>query len=661
LGGQAGRYGLPLAAIAAVVLLRPLFHVSAHSFVAFCVLPLLAMATGWGAGLGPALVSIAISTWVFITFFLGHGSAAVEKPPQLLLFWLECGLLCFVGLRLSAARSRSLQLTQQVKAQAEALRRSEALSRLLADQVRDHGIFRLDAEGSISTWNAGATRLTGYERSEIIGRPFSTLYPPEQVGDGLPARDLAHARRYGRFEDERIRVGRDGARRLMQVMITALYGEGDRLDGFAVVTQDITERRRAEAQQQLMLEATSVLMSSLDITTTLQSVAQSVVPRMADLCAIDLLQPTATHLGDFAAVCHVDPAKQQELLSLRRALRPDLGGASAVARALRSGRPEELGAESDSPLMAANLESFAILKPRFILCVPLSARGLTLGVITLASQSEHPGWGPDLAHAKELGRRIALAVDNAQLIHDARDAVRARDEFLAIAAHELRTPLTPLRLGIKSILQQGPVAMPQLNRRLVRMDRQVNRLTRLIEDLLDISRITSGRLELQREDVDLSAVIDDVVDRFRDGLAAAGCVIRVEHAGPVWGRWNRVRLEQVVENLLANALKYGPGRPIEIRLTEDHARVMLQVTDHGIGIAPADVERIFQRFERAVSDRNYGGFGLGLWIVRQVLDALGGEISVETRPGGGSTFMVTLPRQARADAALGTANETHPS
>ncbi len=175
------------------------------------------------------------------------------------------------------------------------------------------------------------------------------------------------------------------------------------------------------------------------------------------------------------------------------------------------------------------------------------------------------------------------------------------------------------------------------------IQRQVDRLARLSDALLDITRITAGRLELQRERADLAALVRDGVARVADDAAAARCALTVDVPDPVEAVLDAQRMEQVIDNLLSNALKYGREAPISVALRREGERAVLAVADRGIGIAPEHHDRIFGRFERAVSSRRYGGLGLGLWIVRQIVEAHGGTIRVESAPGAGSTFTVELP------------------
>ncbi len=211
--------------------------------------------------------------------------------------------------------------------------------------------------------------------------------------------------------------------------------------------------------------------------------------------------------------------------------------------------------------------------------------------------------------------------------------------------------MTVLRLQVQSLLrgarsQASALSSEEVEGKARVIARQVERLGQLVDELLDISRLTEGRLSFQLEDVDLTEVVREVSTRFREEFARAGSALSFQGLdSPVVGQWNRLRVEQVVINLLTNAIKYGRGRPILVTVTADADHVWLSVRDEGIGISPRDQARIFERFERAVSDQHYGGLGLGLWIVREIVRGFGGSISVKSAPEVGSTFTVELPRE----------------
>lgn len=237
---------------------------------------------------------------------------------------------------------------------------------------------------------------------------------------------------------------------------------------------------------------------------------------------------------------------------------------------------------------------------------------------------------------------------------EAREAVRLRDEFLSVASHELKTPLTSLKLRVQAVIDQAPIVADPVEAARLRKgfelaERQVRRLEKLINNLLDVSRIAVGRLPLQRETVDLVPLVNGVLGQFAAEIARSGSAVTLDLPAPAIGSWDPLRLEQVVVNLLSNALKYGSGKPIDVSVRSDDARAVLTVRDRGIGIDPVDQERIFERFERAVS-LDYGGLGLGLHITREIVAAHGGTIRVESARGQGATFIVELPRGQVAPA-----------
>ncbi|QRN97986.1 PAS domain-containing protein [Archangium violaceum] len=234
------------------------------------------------------------------------------------------------------------------------------------------------------------------------------------------------------------------------------------------------------------------------------------------------------------------------------------------------------------------------------------------------------------------------------LASDLQQALQTRDDFLSVASHELKTPLTSLQLQLQMLRRSLPElddnGLPHPSRKRVEASlRPAERLHQLVNNLLDVSRIRAGRLALEHETVDFASLLQDVVSRAEADAAGAGCKLILYPSPPIIGRWDRLRLEQVVTNLLSNAIKYGAHQPVEMAVIQEGSFAHLTVRDHGIGIPPESQARIFQRFERAVSERHYGGFGLGLWICKQIVDSLGGDIRVESLPGQGATFTVSLP------------------
>ena len=259
---------------------------------------------------------------------------------------------------------------------------------------------------------------------------------------------------------------------------------------------------------------------------------------------------------------------------------------------------------------------------------------------------------------------LSRANERLLLLKQLEEAVGARDALISIASHELRTPLAALQLHLdlmtRSLRKQPEKeSVPdRMMSKLGTLDRQVERLAKLIDHLLDVSRLTAGRLDLALEEVDLAAVAREVASRFEEVLHRAECQVTVRAPVPIVGSWDRLRLEQIVTNLLSNAGKYGSGKPIEIEVAGNDQKGLLSVRDHGIGIPFADQARIFERFERLLAGREAPGFGLGLWIVRQVVEGMRGEIRVTSEVGHGATFFVELPRRAVADRPLARSDVT---
>jgi PAS domain S-box-containing protein len=261
-----------------------------------------------------------------------------------------------------------------------------------------------------------------------------------------------------------------------------------------------------------------------------------------------------------------------------------------------------------------------------------------------------PRHTPDGTFAGYIGSCIDITERKA-LETKLRDAVQARDEFLSIASHELKTPLTSLQLQIDSLERQLEVRPDEAVRtgRLASgaraVSEQADRLAKLIEVLLDVSRINAGRLTFECSDVDLVPLVRDTAERWRPDAAQAGCelTVKVEDTSKqLVVHWDRLRLEQVLSNLISNAIKYGQGKPIDVTVARRDGGARLQVSDRGMGVSPLDQMRIFERFERAAASRNYGGLGLGLWITKQLVEGLGGSISLDSAPEKGSTFTVEL-------------------
>ncbi len=449
-----------------------------------------------------------------------------------------------------------------------------------------------------------------------------------------------------------------------------LVGVGLLVNGaflFAARAQVRAREREAKARARLAILADSskhFSEASLDLASVLRAMCREVTQRVQDSCVVNLIDDTGTVLR-LAEAHHLDREVEQSIRAVLQDL-PVPVGETSVGKVAATGQPllvphvdHDAMLSTMRPEYRAHIERFPISS---LVVVPLRARDRILGTVTASRKPGTPAFtAEDQKLLQDIADRAGLAVENARLaerlrtsMHEAQEAVRLRDEFMSIAGHELKTPLAALQLQIEGLLRQfergtyGDLAT-RFHDRLEKTHKHVMRLELLINELLDVSRIVSGKLTMQREEVELSALLADVIDRFSDNLARARCEVSIEAPEPVIGHWDRVRLDQVLSNLVGNALKYGPGKPIEVRVSREGSEAKITVQDHGIGIAPEDKERIFGRFERAVSNRNYGGLGLGLWISQEIVQAFGGTIEVESSVGVGSTFIVALPLSSNAE------------
>lgn len=404
---------------------------------------------------------------------------------------------------------------------------------------------------------------------------------------------------------------------------------------------------RAKERAQFLAKASALLGSSLENEETLRNVAALAVPRIGDWCAVDLVQDSGEIRA--VAVAHTNPEKVELAHELRRRFPAHPESPGGVFAVMRSGAAIVHEVLTDDILTAFarhpdHLRMLQELGIRSAMLVPIKDRDTSFGAIMFVrSDFGQPYTADDVMMAEQLGERAGAAIANAKLYTAARDAIRVRDEFMLVAGHELRTPLAALSLLHESLerVREG-TPIEKIRERGSKLRAQSERLSRLVEDLLDVSRISAGRVSLELEPFDLGALVGDIGDRMREELERAHSPLTLELTS-VEGRWDRGRIEQVVTNLLANAAKYGRGSPIRASVQRDGDRATLVVVDQGIGIAVEDQERIFKRFERAASPKKFGGLGLGLWITSQLVDAHGGTIAVQSEPGKGATFTVTLP------------------
>ena len=483
----------------------------------------------------------------------------------------------------------------------------------VVELIKDYAVILLDAEGNVATWNLGAQRMKGYRADEIVGKHFSRFYTSEDVEADLPAKALRAAIEEGRYEKEGWRVRKDGTRFWADVVLTPVGGPNGELTGFVKVTRDLSERKLAQENLRQSRERSRLLVENLrDYAIFFVDLDGKVGSWNSGAERVTGYRPNDI-VGKHFSVLY--PAEEIETGRPQRDI-------ETVARDWRV-EYEGWRVRRDGSRFQADIAMWVLYDDA----------GATVGyIVSIKDVTER--------NKAQEERALRLAAESA--LHE-------RDDFLSMASHELRSPLAALKLHVQTIreeLKSGDLkrVMAKLPDRLDRVQKQADRVEDLISRMLDVSAIAAGQIGLLPEATDLSALTAAVVGELGESAQQANCQISLHTPGAVGGEWSPEHVQDAIRNLLQNAIKFGRGKPIQVEVGCDADRAWVSVTDHGIGIAMADQQRIFERFQRAVNPRNYGGFGLGLWISKQLVDASGGEISVRSKPGEGATFVVSLPR-----------------
>jgi PAS domain S-box-containing protein len=557
-------------------------------------------------------------------------------------------------------------------------RAEEALLRLAAIvRWSEDAIVGKDLDGIITSWNPAAERLFGFTAREAIGRSIRMIIPADRQSEEDEV--LRRLRRGEAIEHlETVRIRKDGTPIDIALTVSPIKDADGRVIGASKIARDIGERIGAEAERArffaaeqaartraelaerratLLSESSAALSSSLDPATTLRTVSQLVVPRFADWCIIDLVGRDNTL--ERVAVAAAGPDTEALLSELQR-YAPSWTSAQPSAEVLRSRATVNIPDVTEDTLVstardAKHLAIMRRLRPRSALAVPMATPQRIIGAITLVRTTPgHAYDAADIAMAEELARRAALAVDNATLYREAdqareqaETANRAKDEFLAVLSHELRTPMNAV-YGWARMLQMGQIDSATTPRALEAIVRNAHVQLQLIDDLLDVSRIISGKMRLDIRPVDIPRVLDSALDAIRPAAEAKGVRLQTlidPGAGPLSG--DPDRLQQVVWNLLINAVKFTPrdGR-IQLSLQRVNSHLEIVVSDTGAGIRSDLLPVIFDRFKQGESGstRNQGGLGIGLALVRHLVELHGGSVTAESEgEGKGATFRVKLP------------------
>jgi PAS domain S-box-containing protein len=541
-------------------------------------------------------------------------------------------------------------LTERKKTE-EALRESEERVRLLIESLRDHGVFMVSPEGQIAGWSPGAEQLHGYRAEEVVGEPLSRLFSPHAAEQGTPARLVERATADGHAEFEGWLVRKTGATFWGSLFLSAVISTQGELRGFSTVIADLTERLRAQREQAFLSEASRVLAGSLDFTRTLDEIAHLATREMAQCCIVTVLDDDAIRPLAFA---HVDLEKERLLAEVVDRIPDDPTALHGIGHVIRTGQSEIRAdiSEAYGLAEAVGMGSSRILRElrvRSYMCVPLTAHGATLGAMAFLSSAEGRRYGQnDLRLAEALALRAAVAIENARSYRQARDAIRIREEILAVVSHDLRNPLSAIEIGTGLLLKAPSESgeKPDIPHVAGLIRRSTEQMQQMIRDLLDFSAIQEDRLHLEHEDHDAASLVTEALQSMDPAAAAKGVRLERDTDGlRAMVSCDRGKIARVFANLIGNAIKFtdaGGAVVVEARLEGE--RVRFSVRDTGPGIPVEELAHVFERYWQSAR-RSDGSVGLGLAIVKGIVEAHGGEIRVESEMGLGSTFSFSLPRR----------------
>lgn len=569
------------------------------------------------------------------------------------------------------------------RAMEEALSKSEERFRLLVQGVKDYAIFMLDTTGHIETWNEGAEKLKGYTAAEIVGKHFSIFYPQKDLDSGKPARELTIAAETGRYEEEGWRVRKDGSQFWANVLITAIHDARGQLIGFAKVTRDLTERRANEqeardAAARLAAEEAEgrALASQADELRRLNTELEALAREERSLRDLAEAIAAATRIPDLmhqiaqgavamsnAAGAYVEqvvvPEKEVEVVAAAGTSTPLPGRRVAYPGSLT----EEI-IKRREPIFLARMEGVGTAMAPYLaehcsgcslLVVPLIGQKDALGALALVRSADEPPFEERIvARAKTLGnlasitlQRLAALSESERRRTEAEAAVRQRDEVMSIVSHDLRNPLTTISMSA-SLLRDSDIELSAGDemKQLEVIARSAHRMNRLIQDLLDVTRMEGGRFTINRACEDLHAIVSEACEAFRplttDKSLALNC-----HVDPDVPKIlvDRDRILQALSNFLTNAVKFTPtGGKITVRVdaVANGTEVQFEVSDTGPGIEADHLPHVFDRFWQAKRTA-YLGSGLGLAIAKHIAEAHRGRVGVDSEVGRGSTFRLVLP------------------
>lgn len=549
---------------------------------------------------------------------------------------------------MTAVGSQIGQFIERKRAE-EALRDSEQRFRLMAETIPSM-LWTAAPDGTITYANERWFEYCGLTPEQNAGGWPELVLHPDDYQRCVEA--WTRALQEGTEYEIEVRNRRhDGAYRWFVTRAVPLRDDSGSIVQWFGTTTDIDDRKQAEQTSRFLADASATLAELADYESTLQRVARLAVPAFADWCAVDLVKTDGS--VHRLSVTHTDPVREKLAHEVVRRYPPQLSDPHGIMKVLRTGETEWAAAIPDSLLseLAQDEEHLRIMRQlgwKSYICVPLRSRTRTLGVLSfVTTESGRVYDETDLAAAEDLADRAAIAIENANLVAALKEADQRKDEFLAMLAHELRNPLAPIRNAVQIFRVVGS-PVPELRWATDVIDRQVHQMTRLVDDLLDVSRITKGKIELHRERVELAVVVNSAVEASRPLIEKLGHELIVSvPPWPIHLEADLTRLSQVLLNLLNNAAKYtDQGGRIWVTAEQRNNHVQIRVKDTGIGIPEEMLPRVFEMFtqvDRSL-ERTEGGLGIGLTLVKRLVEMHGGTVEARSDgPGEGSQFIVCLP------------------
>lgn len=535
----------------------------------------------------------------------------------------------------------------------EALRESEARFRTLSDHAPV--LIWLNSPTGCEFVNRSYLEFLGVGDQDVQGMNWAKYVHPDDYETYIGGYAAALQKR-SLFESAMRFRRADGVYRHMKTIGIPRFSPAEDFLGYVGCSFDITDLKHAEESTRFLADASAALAELTDYESTLQKVAALAVPFFADWCAVDMQQADGSIHR--LAVTHADPARVGLAQELFRRYPPEPTDAHGFMKVLRTGQPEWMSVIPDSVLVESardedHLRIMRQLGLKSFICAPLRSRTKVLGALTfVTAESGRIYDASDLAAAEDLAHRAVIAIENANLLAALKESDRRKDEFLAMLAHELRNPLAPIRNSVQ-IFRNRDLTPSQRHWATEVIDRQVHQMTRLVDDLLDVSRITRGKIELRKERVELAEVLTNAVEASRPLIEKWGHELTLSVGDqPIALYADPTRLAQVFQNLLNNAAKYmDQGGHIWVSAERQDDRAVVRVLDTGIGIPPEMLPRIFDMFTQVDHslDRAEGGLGLGLTLVQRLVEMHGGSVSAHSEGlGQGSEFVVRLPFASNA-------------